>query len=74
MTCHSQQHVHLYGVSPLVRGTGGAGLSVSVNRLPCGGWGSDTDTVWNDIHTPTAVKVAVGSVTELVNRGEDENR
>ena len=68
MSCHSQQHVHLYGISPLVRGT--AGLSASVNRLPCGGWGCDTDTIWNDLHTPAAAKVAAGSVTELVNKGK----
>ena len=42
---------------------------LSVSRLPCGGWGVDSDTVWNDIHTPTAAKVAAGSVTELVNKG-----
>ena len=66
MSCHSQSHVHLHAVSPLVRGT--AGLSLS--RLPCGGWGVDNDTVWNDIHTPSAAKVAAGSVTELVNKGE----
>ena len=66
MSCHSQQHVHLYGVSPLVRGVGG----LSVNRLACGGWGVDSDTVWNDIHTPCAAKVAAGSITELVNKGE----
>ena len=85
MSCHSHQHVHLYGesvellaltiiteffspgVSPLLRGTGG----LAVNRLPCGGWGVDSDTVWNDIHTPTAAKVAAGSVIELVNKGWD---
>lgn len=66
MSCHSQSHVHLHAVSPLVRGT--AGLSLS--QLPCGGWGVDNDTVWNDVHTPSAAKVAAGSVTELVNKGE----
>ena len=81
MSTHSHQHVHLYGeekenelnvdyelspgVSPLLRGTGG----LSVNRLPCGGWGVDNDTVWNDIHTPSAAKVAAGSIIELVNKG-----
>lgn len=63
-SCHSDQHVQLYGVSPLLRGSGGLGVS----RLPCGGWGVDTDTVWNDIHTPTAAKIAAGSVIELVNK------
>ena len=55
------------GVSPLLRGTGG----LAVNRLPCGGWGVDNDTVWNDIHTPSAAKVAAGSIIELVNKGCD---
>ena len=61
----STQHVSLHATSPLVRGTQG----LAVTRLPCGGWGVDTDTVWNDIHTPTAAKVAAGSVIELVNKG-----
>ena len=65
MSSHSHQHVHLYGVSPLLRGTGG----LAVNRLACGGWGVDQDTVWNDIHTPSAAKVAAGSIIELVNKG-----
>jgi len=63
-SCHTDQHVQLYGVSPLLRGSGGLGVS----RLPCGGWGVDTDTIWNDIHTPTAAKIAAGSVIELVNK------
>ena len=63
----STQHVSLHATSPLVRGTQG----LAVTRLPCGGWGVDTDTVWNDIHTPTAAKVAAGSVIELVNKGID---
>ena len=67
MSCHSHQHVHLYGVSPLLRGTGG----LAVNRLPCGGWGVDNDTIWNDIHTPSAAKVAAGSIIELVSKGGD---
>ena len=65
----STQHVSLHATSPLVRGTQG----LAVTRLPCGGWGVDTDTVWNDIHTPTAAKVAAGSVIELVNKGIDRN-
>ena len=38
-------------------------------RLPCGGWGADSDTIWHDVHTPNAAKVAVGSLVELVNKG-----
>ena len=62
--CHSQDHVSQYGVSALIRGTTG----LAVTRLPCGGWAVDNDTVWNDIHTPTAAKIAAGTVTELVNK------
>jgi len=56
--------VSQYGVSALIRGTTG----LAVTRLPCGGWAVDNDTVWNDIHTPTAAKIAAGTVTELVNK------
>ena len=52
-------------MSPLVRVGGGLGLL----RLPCGGWGVDSDTVWNDVHTPAAAKMAAGSLVELVNKG-----
>ena len=55
-------------MSPLVRGGGGGGAELL--RLPCGGWGVDTDTVWNEVNTPTAAKVAAGSLIELVNKGK----
>ena len=54
-------------MSPLVRGGGGG---AELLRLPCGGWGVDTDTVWNEVNTPTAAKVAAGSLIELVNKGK----
>ena len=38
-------------------------------RLPCGGWGADSDTIWHDVHTPNAAKIAVGSLVELANKG-----
>ncbi|KAJ8359155.1 hypothetical protein SKAU_G00156800 [Synaphobranchus kaupii] len=44
--------------------------------LPCGGVGVDRDTIWNDMHTPTASLMAAGSVTELafrVAKGELKN-
>ncbi len=43
-------------------------------RLPCGGWGADSDTIWHDVHTPNAAKVAVGSLVELVNKGKVKSR
>uniref|UniRef100_A0AAV2M4Q9 Histone deacetylase n=1 Tax=Knipowitschia caucasica TaxID=637954 RepID=A0AAV2M4Q9_KNICA len=33
--------------------------------LPCGGTGVDIDTIWNELHTSTAARVAAGSVTDL---------
>ena len=57
------------GMSPLLRASNSNGC-IGVSRLPCGGWGVDTDTVWNDIHTPTAAKLAAGSIIELVNKGK----
>lgn len=33
--------------------------------LPCGGIGVDSDTVWNELHSPSAVRTAVGSLLEL---------
>ena len=52
-------------MSPVVRDEGGKGLL----RLACGGWGADSDTIWHDVHTPNAAKIAVGSLVELVNKG-----
>uniref|UniRef100_A0A674MBR1 Histone deacetylase n=1 Tax=Takifugu rubripes TaxID=31033 RepID=A0A674MBR1_TAKRU len=36
--------------------------------LPCGGIGVDSDTVWNEMHSSSAVRMAVGSVIELAFR------
>ncbi len=36
--------------------------------LPCGGVGVDSDTVWNDLHTAHATRMAAGCVTELATR------
>ncbi|XP_054908925.1 histone deacetylase 4 isoform X2 [Poeciliopsis prolifica] len=64
-TVHSEAHVQLYGTNPLRQK-----LDCSVNpmfvRLPCGGIGVDSDTIWNEIHSSTAARLAVGSVVELV--------
>ncbi|TSK92924.1 Histone deacetylase 4 [Bagarius yarrelli] len=35
-------------------------------RLPCGGIGVDSDTIWNEVHSSSAARLAVGSVVELV--------
>ncbi|XP_041856750.1 histone deacetylase 4 isoform X1 [Melanotaenia boesemani] len=64
-TVHSEAHVLLYGTNPLRQK-----LDCSVNpmfvRLPCGGVGVDSDTIWNEVHSSSAARLAVGSVVELV--------
>ncbi|KAJ7424487.1 hypothetical protein WISP_28448 [Willisornis vidua] len=35
-------------------------------RLPCGGVGVDSDTIWNEVHSAGAARLAVGCVIELV--------
>ncbi|KAM9691156.1 histone deacetylase 4 isoform 2-T3 [Dama dama] len=35
-------------------------------RLPCGGVGVDSDTIWNEVHSSGAARLAVGCVVELV--------
>ncbi|EDV26715.1 uncharacterized protein TRIADDRAFT_23354 [Trichoplax adhaerens] len=45
-------------------------------RLPCGGLGIDSETVWDPCHTPKAARIAVGCVVDLatkVARGELRN-
>ncbi|XP_023378771.1 histone deacetylase 4 [Pteropus vampyrus] len=37
-------------------------------RLPCGGVGVDSDTIWNEVHSSGAARLAVGCVVELVFR------
>ncbi|OCT60034.1 hypothetical protein XELAEV_18046053mg [Xenopus laevis] len=71
-TVHTEHHTLLYGTSPQSRhkldsknilGT----LSQKLYAvLPCGGIGVDSDTVWNELHSPPAVRTAVGCLLELV--------
>ncbi|XP_041038416.1 histone deacetylase 4-like isoform X2 [Carcharodon carcharias] len=68
---HTEQHVLLYGTNPLHR------LKLDSRKLlgilsqrmfvvlPCGGLGVDSDTVWNELHSSSAARVAVGCVLEL---------
>ncbi|XP_060679382.1 histone deacetylase 4-like [Hemiscyllium ocellatum] len=68
---HTESHVLLYGASPLRH------LHLDPNKLhgilsqralvmlPCGGFGVDSDTVWNEHHTPGAARLAVGCTVEL---------
>ncbi|XP_074535139.1 histone deacetylase 7-like isoform X2 [Halichoeres trimaculatus] len=79
---HSEKHVLLYGTNQVNRLkldnrklTGILSQRVFV-MLPCGGVGVDIDTVWNELHTSTASRIAAGCVTDLalkVAQGELKN-
>ncbi|XP_076018027.1 histone deacetylase 4 isoform X2 [Genypterus blacodes] len=64
-TVHSEAHVLLYGTNPL-RPKLDCSVSPMFVRLPCGGIGVDSDTIWNEVHSSSAARLAVGSVVELV--------
>uniref|UniRef100_A0A3Q3KC28 Histone deacetylase n=1 Tax=Monopterus albus TaxID=43700 RepID=A0A3Q3KC28_MONAL len=68
---HSEKHVLLFGtgsVNPLkldnrkLAGTLSQRIFVT---LPCGGVGVDNDTIWNEVHTSVASRIAAGCVTDL---------
>ncbi|XP_031180001.1 histone deacetylase 7-like [Sander lucioperca] len=79
---HSEKHVLLFGTNPLNRlkldnrklaGILSQRLFV---MLPCGGVGVDIDTIWNELHTSVASRIAAGCVTDLalkVAQGELKN-
>ncbi|KAK2110715.1 Histone deacetylase 5 [Saguinus oedipus] len=72
---HSEYHTLLYGTSPLNRQKldskkllGELARPISQKMyavLPCGGIGVDSDTVWNEMHSSSAVRMAVGCLLEL---------
>uniref|UniRef100_A0A8C5S8R6 histone deacetylase n=1 Tax=Laticauda laticaudata TaxID=8630 RepID=A0A8C5S8R6_LATLA len=70
-TVHSEAHTLIYGTNPLnrqkldSRKLLGSLTSLFV-RLPCGGIGVDNDTIWNEVHSFSAARLAVGCVIELV--------
>ncbi|XP_013777776.1 histone deacetylase 4-like [Limulus polyphemus] len=79
-TCHSEAYTMLFGTNPLNRHR----LDMSKLDLPiksfvmlsCGGIGVDSDTIWNELHTASASRMAAGCVTELalkVATGEIKN-
>ncbi|XP_016363096.1 histone deacetylase 7 isoform X4 [Sinocyclocheilus anshuiensis] len=79
---HTERHVLLYGTNPLNRlkldnrKLAGILSQRMFVMLPCGGVGVDNDTIWNEMHTSTASRLAAGSVTELafrVAKGELKN-
>ncbi|XP_035375782.1 histone deacetylase 4 isoform X2 [Electrophorus electricus] len=64
-TVHTEAHVLLYGTNPLRQRLDNSVTPMFV-RLPCGGIGVDSDTIWNEVHSSSAARLAVGSVVELV--------
>ncbi|XP_066202730.1 histone deacetylase 4 isoform X2 [Saccopteryx leptura] len=70
-TVHSEAHTLLYGTNPLNRQKLDSkkrlgSLTSLFVRLPCGGVGVDSDTIWNEVHSSGAARLAVGCVVELV--------
>ncbi|XP_074486009.1 histone deacetylase 7-like isoform X4 [Sebastes fasciatus] len=79
---HSEKHVLLFGTNPLNRlkldnrKLAGILSQRIFVMLPCGGVGVDIDTVWNELHTSVASRIAAGCVTDLalkVAQGELKN-
>ncbi|XP_038551857.1 histone deacetylase 7-like isoform X2 [Micropterus salmoides] len=79
---HSEKHVLLFGTNPLNRlkldnrKLAGILSQRIFVMLPCGGVGVDIDTVWNELHTSAASRIAAGCVTDLalkVAQGELKN-
>ncbi|RXN00240.1 Histone deacetylase 5 [Acipenser ruthenus] len=71
-TVHSEHHALFYGTSPLNRQKldtkkilGKANEMREGVDLPSFGWQVDSDTVWNEMHSSSAVRMAVGCVIEL---------
>ncbi|KAK2862355.1 hypothetical protein Q5P01_001888 [Channa striata] len=68
---HSEKHVLLFGTNPLNRlKLDSRKLSGILSQrffvmLPCGGVGVDIDTIWNEVHTSAAARIAAGCVTDL---------
>ncbi|XP_053554860.1 histone deacetylase 4 [Bombina bombina] len=64
-TVHSEAHTLLYGTNPLNRQKLESSLTTVFVRLPCGGVGVDSDTIWNEVHSSGAARLAAGCVVEL---------
>ncbi|XP_026162146.1 histone deacetylase 7-like isoform X2 [Mastacembelus armatus] len=68
---HSEKHVLLFGTNPLNRlkldnrKLAGILSQRFFVMLPCGGVGVDIDTIWNELHTSAAARIAAGCVTDL---------
>uniref|UniRef100_A0A4X1T2Q0 Histone deacetylase n=1 Tax=Sus scrofa TaxID=9823 RepID=A0A4X1T2Q0_PIG len=69
-TVHSEAHALLYGTNPLNRQKLDSKKLLGISRsslslLPCGGVGVDSDTIWSEVHSSGAARLAVGCVVEL---------
>ncbi|XP_072029042.1 histone deacetylase 4-like isoform X3 [Amphiura filiformis] len=69
-SCHSEGYVLFYGTSQPNRSKIDTRKLACIPKLNftwlhCGGLGVDTDTIWNDLHSPSAARMATGSVIEL---------
>ncbi|XP_043821949.1 histone deacetylase 9 isoform X2 [Dromiciops gliroides] len=71
---HSDHHSLLYGTDPLSRQKldprmlRGDTSQKAFSLLPCGGLGVDSDTIWNELHSSAAARMAVGCVIELASK------
>nr|XP_054093158.1 histone deacetylase 9 isoform X7 [Callithrix jacchus] len=71
---HSEHHSLLYGTNPLdgqkldPRILLGDDSQKFFSSLPCGGLGVDSDTIWNELHSSGAARMAVGCVIELASK------
>ncbi|XP_029340760.1 histone deacetylase 9 isoform X4 [Mus caroli] len=71
---HSEHHSLLYGTNPLdgqkldPRTLLGDESRKFFSSLPCGGLGVDSDTIWNELHSSGAARMAVGCVIELASK------
>ncbi|XP_041367724.1 histone deacetylase 4-like isoform X2 [Gigantopelta aegis] len=63
-SCHTELHTLIYGPN-LSRQKLLDSPPTRFCLLPCGGVGIDSDTVWNELHTSSAARMAAGCVTEL---------
>ncbi|KAK7109123.1 histone deacetylase 4-like isoform X3 [Littorina saxatilis] len=67
-SCHSGLYAEIFGGNPYNRQRLMENLPMRFCFLLCGGIGVDSDTVWNDMHTSTAARMAAGCVTEMAAR------
>uniref|UniRef100_A0A4W6GBP9 Histone deacetylase n=1 Tax=Lates calcarifer TaxID=8187 RepID=A0A4W6GBP9_LATCA len=68
-TVHSEAHVLLYGTNPLRQKLDFLEVYKQQKSgcvFVCVCWQVDSDTIWNEVHSSSAARLAVGSVVELV--------